>query len=142
MDIKRIQYNQNLLNQKHKLTKEMKEINSNLKIQQELCNHIFVTTGFVGEILECGTAITECLYCSKLKSYSENDLSLSINATTYKSDQYGKGAFVEQRRARVFDLQNVCINYLEENPTLSEEELISRLKAEIESDKLKKLKKL
>lgn len=141
MDIKRIQYNQNLLSKKYEVEKEMTSLDRNLTIQQEICNHIFVTTGFVGDYLDVGTAITECLFCAKVRSFEKNDLATSINATNYKSDQYGQGNIKKQRMDRLTELQNLWIKYLEEDQTLSEEELIQRLKSEIESDKLKKVYK-
>lgn len=142
MDIKRIKYNQGLLIKKYRLDKEIISIDRNIQIQQESCNHIFVTTGFVGDYLDDGTAVTQCLFCSKVKSFADNDWTTSINATDYKSDQYGQGNLKKQRVDRVTELQNLWIKYIEEDPTLSEEELIQRLKSEIESQKPKKIEKI
>jgi len=135
MDIQNLKYNRELMKTKSRLEKELRMVNDEVVVNQESCNHIKVCIGWIGLFIH-GTSINKCLLCSK--DYPESKFPV-IEAYDYKKEEYDQGQLLQSRDNRFDDIQQLAINILNENPLVTEEELIIKLNEIIEEDKNKVL---
>jgi len=103
---------------------ELEEIEKQLFVQQEHCNHIKVCLGWVGPYQYRDSSICECLFCGKIDP--ETDYYL-INASGYKAEIYSHGELLKDRETKMIELKNIVKYLLNENPNLSYSELITRM---------------
>lgn len=124
-----INYNLLLSQRKNMLKKEIDRIDSELKLQQDACDHIKVCIGWDGPFLYRNTSICKCLLCGKNEPDSRYPL---IEAYDYKKEIYSHGELSSYRENRFVDLQNLAINILNRKQDLSMIQLV-----EIMSDIIK-----
>ena len=124
-----INYNLLLLQRKNMLKKEIDRIDSELKLQQDVCDHVKVCIGWNGPFLYRDTSICKCLLCGENEPNSRYPL---IEAHDYKKEIYSHGELSSYRENRFNELQNLAINILNRKPNLSMIQLV-----EIMSDIIK-----
>lgn len=116
-----INYNLLLSQRKNMLKKEIDRIDSELKLQQDVCDHIKVCIGWDGPFLYRDTSICKCLICGKNEPDSRYPL---IEAYDYKKEIYSHGELSSYRENRFIELQNLTINILNRKPDLSMVQLV------------------
>lgn len=136
--IQRLKYNQTLQETKVRLEKELKMVNQEIETQQNQCDHIEIILGSTDSHLDRDTIISECLFCGKkgLPQYTPQ-----IDAHIYKKHKYSNGE--AGRFGRLKEIQDLWLQYITENPGLTEEEIIEKIREVIKEDeeKYKQLKK-
>lgn len=131
MDIKKIKYNQELIKNKIKLEKELKMISKEIEDSQKSCNHIRVCLGWDGPYQYRDTSIHLCLLC---REYDPDTKYKGIDATNYRKLIFSHGECESYREKRLLELQQLAMNTMLANPTITEEELIQKLTEIIEVD--------
>lgn len=116
-----INYNLLLYQRRNMLKKEIDRIDSELKLQQEDCDHIRVCIGWNGPYLYRDTSICKCLLCGENEPDSRYPL---IEAYDYKEEIYSHGEISSYRENRFIELQNLAINILNRKPDLSMDQLV------------------
>lgn len=116
-----INYNLLLTQRKNMLKKEIDRIDSELKLQQDVCDHIKVCIGWDGPFLYRDTSICKCLLCGENEPDSRYPL---IEAHDYKKEIYSHGELFSYRENRFIELQNLAINILNRKPDLSMIQLV------------------
>lgn len=116
-----INYNLLLSQRRNMLKKEIDRIDSELKLQQEDCDHIRVCIGWNGPYLYRDTSICKCLLCGENEPDSRYPL---IEAYDYKKEIYSHGEISSYRENRFIELQNLAINILNRKPDLSMDQLV------------------
>lgn len=124
-----INYNLLLSQRKNMLKKEINRIDSELELQQDVCDHIKVCIGWDSPFLYRDTSICKCLLCGENEPDSRYPL---IEAYDYKKEIYSHGELSSYRENRFIDLQDLAINILNRKPDLSMIQLV-----EIMSDIIK-----
>lgn len=137
MDIQNLKYNRELIKTKSRLEKELEMVNDKIKTKQESCNHIKVCIGWNGPFLYRDTSIDLCLLCCE---DDPNTKFRVIEAYDYKKEEYDHGQLSSYREKRFEDLQQLTMNIMTENPSITEEQLIEKLNIIIEEDKIKEKK--
>ena len=133
MDVKKIQYVQNLIKNKIRLENELDALNIILNEINEDCNHLEV------KVTDGPCNSTRCLFCGKKLGNTENEL-LTIDACTYKENEYHKGLKESEKLARLNDLRSFTIECLLITPDITREELIIELNNELEKESKQKKK--
>lgn len=132
MDVINIKYNHELFKMKIGLEKSLKWLEQDIEKHQKDCKHIRVFfSREQSDLKPGGFKLERCLFCGK-ESISESYP--LINATTYR--RRFKRVFGEEKtiESSIKFLQEFCIRMLNENPNLTEEELIEKVHQEIEKD--------
>lgn len=135
MNIQQIKYNQELIKNKIKLTRQLKEINNEIEEAQKNCEHVIVKAGYCDSSLYRDTAITECLFC-RTEVFSSHEYPF-IDAITYKRVIYSDGSSEDDRNERIKALQNLWIKNMIEYPEATQQELVTKMKEDIEEDEKK-----
>ena len=96
--------------------KELEEVDNKILESQEECEHLYILIGKKDAIY-----INECAFCGK----ANNDISLSrVNALTYKRDRYSEGYNSKHREGRIRELRDKIVEYVKNNSTLTEDEVV------------------
>lgn len=132
MGISEIKYNRVLMKNKIRLEKELKMINKELSDSRKECQHIKVCLGFDGEYQYRDNSYSCCLKCGSENLSYYHTIQPIINATYYKTSEYGNGNTEESRERKFEELQNLFISYAEKFPDLTEQDIISKINEEIE----------
>lgn len=119
-----ISYNLSLCQRKNILKKEIERIDSELKLQQDVCDHISVCIGWDGPYLYRDTSICKCLICGQNEPDSKYP---TIEAYNYKKEIYSHGELSSYGKDRFIELQNLAINILNRKPDLSMIQLVEIL---------------
>lgn len=134
MDIQKIKYNQELIKNKIRLQKELNMVEKELDKSQQSCDHIRICLGWNGPYQYRDTSIFKCLLCSEREPESHYNV---VDATNYKKFQYSHGEFIDDRKKRFSELQELAMNMIIENPSITEEELVKKLNDLIKEDEAK-----
>ena len=134
MDVKKIQYIQNLIKNKIRIERELEALNIIIDEIKEECDHLEV------KVTDGPCNSTRCLFCGK-KLGNTNDSLLTINACTYKEEEYHKGFSEAEKLARLNDLRSFTIECLLINPDITREELIEELNRELNKEEKSKKKR-
>lgn len=135
MDVQQIKFNQELIQNKIKLEKELKITKQEIKESQKKCDHILVRAGYYSPSLYQDTKVTECLFC-RTEVMSAHNYPI-IEATTYKRMIYGDGESNDDRNERIKCLQALWIKNMTDNKDATTEELVSKMREAIEEDEKK-----
>lgn len=134
MDVKKIQYAQNLIKNKIRIEKELDALNILIDEVKDECEHLEV------KVTDGPCNSTRCLFCGKKLGNSNKEV-LTVDACTYKEEEYHKGFSESEKLARLNDLRNFTIECLLINPEITREELIVELNKELKEEEKKKIKK-
>lgn len=134
-----INYNLLLSQRKNMLKKEIDRIDSELKLQQDVCDHIKVCIGWNGPFLYRDTSICKCLICGENEPDSRYPL---IEAYDYKKEIYSHGELSSYRENRFIELQNLAINILNRKPDLSMAQLVEIISDIIQNSVMSKYQDL
>lgn len=115
-----INYKQLLLQRREILQQEINRTDSEIKIQQDNCDHISVCVGWDGPFQYRDTSICKCLLCGENEPRTNYPV---INAAYYKEENYGHGQFYSHRKSRFIELQKLMMDVLSEKTDISNGEL-------------------
>ena len=132
----KMQYSKSLIDEKNKLTKQLRDVDKKLDTLRYGCDHISVCTGWYGPFQYRDTSVCECLFCREKNPETKYRV---IEAAYYNKDKYGHGELSFHRDGRMEELQCIAMSLLTENPELTNFDLannMSRIVAEnIDSSK-------
>ncbi len=128
MDIKNIKYGNSLLKEKIQLEKNLDSLKEKQKKFQVDCNHIMLYFGSEIENRSFGIPGRECLFCRATEVEESYPV---INVWGYKSSEIGFFSAKRQREFCLEIIQDQWIKWMEEDPSLSREDLIERLREEV-----------
>jgi len=129
MDIENLKYSHELFIKRKKLEQEFKLLKKESKAFQKQCHHIRISFGF--ETPSSKVPLEKCLFCEM----EDVDASYPfINASTYQRRLHSTFGFAKRVENGFRKFQKLCIESLEENPFLEEEDLIEIIELEIKRD--------
>ena len=134
MDVKKIQYTQNLIKNKIRVENELDALNMLIDEVKESCEHLEVN------VTDGPNHSTRCLFCGK-KLASIEDSVLKVDACTYKEEEYHKGFTEAEKLARLNDLRTFTIECILINPDITREELVEELNKELKKEEKSKKKR-
>lgn len=132
MDINDLKYNQTLFETKIKLEKKLKFVDKEIEEKQKNCKHLSVCLGYNGDYPYRDNTYNECLFCGKKEPDAE--FGRYIDAYTYKRMEYHEGYSILDREPRKKELLDLWINIQNENPDMTEEQIIEQIKDIIKKD--------
>ena len=135
-EYEKIKYNRSLIMRKKQLEKELEYIKEILNVEAKKCDHVSVCLGFNGLHQYRDTSIFECLLCRETNPESNYPI---IDATYYRDDLYNHGMLSNHREEKMDDLQKVAMLLYDNNPTLTNEELVAEMNKVVNKNMIKKI---
>ena len=129
MDIENLKFSHELFQRKIQLEEEFKILEKDMMDFQKNCPHIRISFGF--ESPSSKVPLEKCLFCGKKDI---DDSYPFINASTYQRRLAATFGFSKRVENGFRKFQKLCIESLEENPFLEEEDLIDRIEWELKRD--------
>lgn len=129
MDIESLKCSHELFQRRLKLEEEFKLLEKNRADFQKNCRHVRISFGF--ESPSAKLPLQKCLFC---EMEDVDDSYPFINASTYQRRLHSTFGFSKRVERGFHNFQKLCIEALEENPFLEEEDLIERIEMEIRRD--------
>jgi len=129
MNIENLKYSQELFQRKLKLEQDLKLLEKDRADFQKNCHHIRISFGF--ESPSAKLPFERCLFCGM---EDVGDSYPFINASTYQRRVHSTFGFSKRVENGFSKFRELCIEALEENPLLAEEDLIERIKCELQRD--------
>ena len=124
MEIKKIKYSQDLIKTKNQLANQLKMLEKEIQDIQGECNHISVCLGYNGRYKRDNNSFYVCLLCQDNYPYSKY---IKVDATYYKKEQYNHGETELYRKNRFVEIQDLAMDIIKQDPTITEEQLIITL---------------
>lgn len=131
MDIKNIKYGNSLLKEKIQLERNLNSLKDKQKSLQETCDHVMLYFGGEIENRAFGIPGKECLFCRATEVEEEYPV---VNVWRYKVRGIGYFSAKKQRDFCLEMIQDLWIHWLEEDPTLRKEDLVQKLREEVQKN--------
>lgn len=133
MNIQKIKYNQELINNKIRLQKQLNMVEEEIKIQQESCDHIVVELSCPDYTPFNNFRVCHiCVICGKKDVYLIKRL---IDAKEYLRSRYNDDTSEKQREEKFKLLQELTWELIEEHPSMTGDELMVKLQEAVEKDR-------
>lgn len=133
MDIKKIEYNRELIKNKIRLQNELKIVDEKIRTQQENCNHVTVELNYADYTSFNDFRVCyDCVLCGKKDVYPIERL---VDARKYLRSKYNDNASSEQRKEKFNILQELAWELIQENPSMKEDELAEKLQKMVDKNK-------
>lgn len=125
MDIQKIKYNRELMEEKIRLQKQLNTVAKKIKEQQEDCNHVVVELNNYGYTpFTRFDVVYDCIICGKKDVYPIKRL---VDARKYLRDKYINSTCEEEREEKLQILQQLAWELMQENEEITEEKLALKL---------------
>ena len=139
MDIQSIKDKYALMETKAKLQNQLEKVEEEIKAQQQNCNCLGIAIGLLDSRTGDYEYTHECLFCGNTLDYDDTP---KIVASSYlQGNQRVPFGFQTRRNAILSSLRELSLQYINNHPSCSMEELISVLETEIDKDREKNMSK-
>lgn len=129
MNIENLKYSYELFERKRRLEEEYGVLKKDIETYQKCCNHVRISFGL--ESPSSKVSLQKCLFC---ESEDVDDSYPFINASTYQRRLHSTFGFSSRVENGFHNFRKLCVESLEENPFLEQEDLIERIEIEIRRD--------
>lgn len=132
MDVQKIKYNRQLMEEKIRLQKQLDIVAKKIKEQEEDCNHVvamFNNYGY-GPFTSFDVAY-DCIICGQKDVYP---IERVVDAREYLRDKYINSTCEEEREEKLQTLQQLAWELMQENEEITEDELVVKLQQMVDQN--------